>query len=66
MSGRGILICGQGDVYEGEFAKDEYEGQGALTLSNGDVLEGRWHDGNLEGQASIRYLLRRRSCLCTP
>ena len=55
MSGRGLLICGQGDRYEGEFANDEYEWQGTLTLAAGDVREGTWHDGALEGHANIWY-----------
>lgn len=54
MSGRGLLICGQGDRYEGEFANDEYEGRGTLTLAAGDIREGTWHDGALEGHANIR------------
>ena len=45
MSGRGILILGQGDVYEGHFENDQYSGEGTITLANGERHSGTWHKG---------------------
>ena len=49
-SGYGTFLYANGDVYEGNWKKNLYNGKGRLVLENGDLYEGIWKDGKLHGK----------------
>ncbi len=44
MKGHGRYTFTDGDVYEGEFDNDEYNGNGVLTYADGARYEGEFED----------------------
>lgn len=48
--GEGILHTGTGQVYEGRFDADQYNGPGILRGPGKDVLDGEWKWGRLNGE----------------
>lgn len=48
--GIGILKFANMDVYEGEFAKDDFHGKGKYKYRNSDVFEGEFKRGKREGE----------------
>jgi len=43
------------DVYEGEFAKNVYNGKGKIKFANGEIHEGHWLDDKKIGAGKVIY-----------
>ncbi len=43
--GNGSFNNGDGSVYQGGFAQDQYHGKGVMRYANGDVFDGDWECG---------------------
>ncbi len=43
------------DVYEGEFAKNVYNGKGKIKFANGEIHEGHWLDDKRNGNGKVIY-----------
>ena len=50
MNGQGKLTWKSGEVYEGTFMSNKYEGLGVLTLPDGSSSCGIWERGRRQGQ----------------
>lgn len=48
--GEGVLHTGTGQVYEGRFENDAYDGPGILRGPGKNVLDGEWKRGRLNGE----------------
>ena len=53
--GFGVLLCDNGNSYEGEWKKDKRDGLGVARYSSGDVFDGQWHRGRRQGHG-IMYI----------
>ena len=53
--GFGVLICDNGNSYEGEWKKDKRDGVGIARYSSGDVYDGEWRRGKRQGQG-VMYI----------
>ena len=53
--GFGVLICDNGNSYEGEWKKDKRDGVGIARYSSGDVYDGEWTRGKRQGHG-IMYI----------
>ena len=53
--GFGMLLCDNGNSYEGEWKKDKRDGLGVARYSSGDVYDGQWHRGRRQGHG-IMYI----------
>ena len=53
--GFGVLLCDNGNSYEGEWKKDKRDGLGVARYSSGDVYDGQWHRGRRQGHG-IMYI----------
>jgi len=51
----GKLLFTNGDVYEGQFKNDQYDGFGTLRFNSGDMYEGHWSDGILDFSGSAPF-----------
>ena len=51
--GRGKLTYSNGDLYEGQFANNLYEGFGIYYFRNNDRYEGNWSKGCREGKGKL-------------
>lgn len=49
-SGKGRMTFANGDIYEGEFKNDSFQGYGVLTLKAGARFECNWVDGKISGE----------------
>jgi len=54
-NGFGILICDNGNSYEGEWKKDKRDGVGIARYSSGDVYDGEWKRGKRQGHG-VMYI----------
>ena len=53
--GFGVLICDNGNSYEGEWKKDKRDGLGIARYSSGDVYDGEWLRGKRQGHG-VMYI----------
>lgn len=53
--GFGVLICDNGNSYEGEWTKDKRDGLGIARYSSGDVYDGEWLRGKRQGHG-VMYI----------
>ncbi|KAL3776301.1 hypothetical protein ACHAW5_002610 [Stephanodiscus triporus] len=53
--GFGVLLCYNGNSYEGEWKKDKRDGLGVAKYSSGDIYDGQWHHGKRHGHG-IMYI----------
>ena len=53
--GFGVLLCDNGNPYEGEWKKDNRDGLGIARYSSGDVYDGQWQRGKREGHG-VMYI----------
>lgn len=54
--GRGVLICDDGDIYEGEFSYGRFNGYGKSIRNDGSVrYEGLWKMGVFHGEGTYYY-----------
>lgn len=53
--GFGVLICDNGNSYEGEWKKDKRDGLGIARYSSGDVYDGEWQRGKRQGHG-VMYI----------
>ena len=53
MDGYGVYVYGNGDVYIGEFKKDEPDGYGRYVFPDGKCRDGVFADGKLTSEAMI-------------
>mmetsp|Transcript_9663 Transcript_9663/g.21781 ORF Transcript_9663/g.21781 Transcript_9663/m.21781 type:complete len:1646 (+) Transcript_9663:125-5062(+) len=53
--GFGVLLCDNGNSYEGEWKKDKRDGLGIARYSSGDVYDGQWQRGKREGHG-VMYI----------
>lgn len=53
--GFGILLCDNGNSYEGDWRKDKRDGLGIARYSSGDVYDGQWQRGKREGHG-VMYI----------
>lgn len=53
--GFGVLLCDNGNSYEGEWKKDKRDGLGIARYSSGDVYDGQWHRGKRQGHG-VMYI----------
>jgi len=51
--GFGVLICDNGNSYEGEWKKDKRDGVGIARYSSGDVYDGEWLRGKRQGHGAM-------------
>ncbi|MDO9535101.1 MAG: DUF4338 domain-containing protein [Bacillota bacterium] len=51
----GTRTSSRRDVYEGEFAKNVYNGKGKIKFANGEIHEGNWLDGERNGNGKVMY-----------
>lgn len=54
-NGFGVLICDNGNSYEGEWKKDKRDGVGIARYSSGDVYDGEWKRGKRQGHG-VMYI----------
>ena len=52
---RGILRNPNGDVYEGDFKDNYYDGYGIYKFAKGGVYEGEWKKGAYEGKGIYKF-----------
>lgn len=57
MAGKGILWFQNGDMYDGSFKDNAFNGQGSFQYASSIKVEGKWANGQLEGKGSIFQLL---------
>jgi len=53
--GFGVLLCDNGNSYEGEWKKDKRDGLGIARYSSGDVYDGQWQKGKRQGHG-VMYI----------
>ena len=53
--GFGVLLCDNGNSYEGEWKKDKRDGLGIARYSSGDVYDGQWQRGKRHGHG-VMYI----------
>jgi len=53
--GFGVLLCDNGNSYEGEWKKDKRDGLGIARYSSGDVYDGQWQRGKRQGHG-VMYI----------
>lgn len=53
--GFGVLLCDNGNSYEGEWKKDKRDGLGIARYSSGDVYDGQWSKGKRQGHG-VMYI----------
>ncbi|KAL9182818.1 hypothetical protein ACHAXT_004097 [Thalassiosira profunda] len=53
--GFGVLLCDNGNSYEGEWNKDKRDGLGIARYSSGDVYDGQWVRGKRQGHG-VMYI----------
>ena len=58
--GIGKKVYANGDIYEGAWANDMFNGQGRFDHADGDVYEGFWKNSKAHGQGI--YISRNGSC----
>lgn len=51
--GEGVLHTGTGQIYEGCFDGDLYNGRGVLRGPGKNVLDGEWKWGRLNGEITL-------------
>lgn len=54
-AGRGWMLYGPGDWYEGEWYEDKRHGMGLRQYKSGARYKGMWKDGLQNGQGSMKY-----------
>ena len=47
------MILENGDVYEGEFSENQFNGKGKLTYHSGSIFEGDFVDGIPHGKGKL-------------
>ena len=50
------MVKANGDVYEGDFKNNKFDGRGIERLKNGQRYEGKWKN-NLKNGKGISYIL---------
>jgi predicted nucleic acid-binding Zn-ribbon protein len=53
--GFGVLICDNGNSYEGDWKNDKRDGLGIARYSSGDVYDGEWKRGKRQGHG-VMYI----------
>jgi len=53
--GCGVLLCDNGNSYEGEWKNDKRDGFGTARYSSGDVYDGQWQRGRRHGHG-VMYI----------
>ena len=53
--GVGVLLCDNGNCYEGEWKFDKRDGLGVARYSSGDVYDGQWKRGRRQGHG-VMYI----------
>lgn len=53
--GCGVLLCDNGNSYEGEWKNDKRDGFGTARYSSGDVYDGEWQRGRRHGHG-VMYI----------
>lgn len=53
--GCGVLLCDNGNSYEGEWKNDKRDGIGTARYSSGDVYDGQWQRGRRHGHG-VMYI----------
>lgn len=53
--GFGVLLCDNGNSFEGEWKNDKRDGIGIARYSSGDVYDGQWHRGRRHGHG-VMYI----------
>jgi hypothetical protein len=53
--GVGVLLCDNGNCYEGEWKLDKRDGLGVARYSSGDVYDGQWKRGRRQGHG-VMYI----------
>lgn len=49
MKGKGKMFFKNGDVFDGEFSKDEIEGKGQMIYADDRIYTGNWKNGMKNG-----------------
>ena len=52
---KGKLVKANGDIYEGEFKNNDFDGRGIEALKNGQKYEGEWKE-NIKNGKGINYI----------
>ena len=55
MHGKGVFRYANGNVYTGEFKRDNKEGYGVLTYQHGGRYEGYWTKDLADGRGQVTY-----------
>eukprot|EP00824_Muranothrix_gubernata_P014838 TRINITY_DN30768_c0_g1_i2.p1 TRINITY_DN30768_c0_g1~~TRINITY_DN30768_c0_g1_i2.p1 ORF type:complete len:208 (+),score=44.94 TRINITY_DN30768_c0_g1_i2:76-624(+) len=53
--GHGIMVYGNGDVYEGEWKEGRYHGHGTYSYGRGGMFDGEWARGRKSGHGKETY-----------
>jgi hypothetical protein len=54
QEGRGVSVYPNGDIYEGDWVRDQRCGQGSLKSNDGvRIYEGGWKDDEMHGVCSV-------------
>ncbi|MDR2219093.1 MAG: hypothetical protein LBE24_00745 [Methylobacillus sp.] len=53
MNGKGTIVYGNGERYDGGFANDFWSGKGIYTMPDGRRYEGTFVDGNPQGEGTV-------------
>ena len=59
-SGSGIMNYYNGDVYDGNWNNDKFNGTGRMAYSNGDIYEGGWRNGIYFGYGKLNTNISNR------
>merc|ERR1719333_1845340 len=55
MSGRGTLSSPDGGQYEGEFARNKFNGSGRKRWKGGKSYDGQWQDSLMHGRGAFSW-----------
>ena len=53
--GKGKLTYHNGDIYQGNFIRNEFNGHGVIEFANGDEYDGNFLDGQFQGKGTMVY-----------
>lgn len=52
---KGVLRSTNGDVYEGDFKNNYYDGYGIYKFASGGIYEGEWKNGQYDGKGIFKF-----------
>jgi len=54
-NGFGIMRFSDGNIYEGNWKRNQFQGYGKMKFKNGDIYTGYWSENKIEGEGEMIY-----------